>query len=182
MSLNVCMLIMVVQIGFFKGLVSCFSCLLTLQGIQSIPIHAFATFIQINHFCDFKYDYPLWHLVKMTSSLINDYKMVCNCICNLYLQLMLIWMKIKTKIHFYHPFLMASQNRWKCSCFWDLEGGSRAIEHHMASFQLVWTRCIMHPVNPPHPVLRISHSSSLPPIKTPRTPPRPPLHEKSWPS
>jgi hypothetical protein len=38
---------------------------------------------------------------------------------------------------------------------------------------LVWTRCIMHPVDPPHLVLRISHSSSLPPIKTPRTPPPP---------
>ncbi len=39
----------------------------------------------------------------------------------------------------------------------------------------------MHPVDPPHPVLRISHSSSLPPIKTPRTPPPPPppLHEKN---
>jgi hypothetical protein len=44
---------------------------------------------------------------------------------------------------------------------------------------LVWTWCIMHPVDPPHPVLRISHSSSLPPIKTPRTPPPPPppLHD-----
>jgi len=41
----------------------------------------------------------------------------------------------------------------------------------------------MHPVDPPHPVLRISHSGSLPPIKvfTPRTPspPLPPLHEKN---
>jgi hypothetical protein len=37
----------------------------------------------------------------------------------------------------------------------------------------------MHPVDPPHLVLRISHSSSLPPIKTPRTPPPPPLHEKN---
>jgi hypothetical protein len=37
------------------------------------------------------------------------------------------------------------------------------------------------PVDPPHPVLRISHSSSLPPIKTPRTPPPPPppLHGKN---
>ncbi len=36
-------------------------------------------------------------------------------------------------------------------------------------------RCIMHPVDPPHPVLSIS----LPPIKTPRTPPPPPppVHE-----
>jgi hypothetical protein len=39
----------------------------------------------------------------------------------------------------------------------------------------------MHPVDPPHPILRISYSSSLPPIKTPRTPPPPPppLHEKN---
>jgi hypothetical protein len=39
----------------------------------------------------------------------------------------------------------------------------------------------MHPVDPPHPVLRISHSNSLPPIKTPRTPPPAPapLHEKN---
>jgi hypothetical protein len=39
----------------------------------------------------------------------------------------------------------------------------------------------MHPVNPPHPVFHISHSSSFPPIKTPRTPPPPPppLHEKN---
>jgi hypothetical protein len=28
---------------------------------------------------------------------------------------------------------MASQNRWKCS-FYDLKGGSKAIEHHVASF------------------------------------------------
>jgi hypothetical protein len=39
----------------------------------------------------------------------------------------------------------------------------------------------MHLVDPPHPVFRISHSSSLPPIKTLRTPPPPPppLHEKN---
>jgi hypothetical protein len=41
----------------------------------------------------------------------------------------------------------------------------------------------MHSVDPPHPVLRISHSSSLPPIKTPTTPPLTPtpspLHEKN---
>jgi hypothetical protein len=39
----------------------------------------------------------------------------------------------------------------------------------------------MHPIDPPHPVLRISHFGSLPPIKTPRTPPPPPppLHEKN---
>ncbi|CAK9216965.1 unnamed protein product [Sphagnum troendelagicum] len=39
----------------------------------------------------------------------------------------------------------------------------------------------MHPIDPHHPVLRISHSVSLPPIKTPRAPPPPPppLHEKN---
>jgi hypothetical protein len=39
----------------------------------------------------------------------------------------------------------------------------------------------MHPVDAPHPVFRISHSGSLPPIKTPITPPPPPppLHEKN---
>jgi len=36
----------------------------------------------------------------------------------------------------YHPFLMASQNRWKCSCFYDLESGSQAIGHFVTSFQL----------------------------------------------
>ncbi len=37
------------------------------------------------------------------------------------------------------------------------------------------------PRRSPHPVLRISHSGWLPPIKTPRTPPPPPppLHEKN---
>jgi len=29
----------------------------TLQGNLSIPTHAFATFVQINHFCNFRYDY-----------------------------------------------------------------------------------------------------------------------------
>jgi hypothetical protein len=38
-------------------------------------------FFQINHFCDFKYNYPPWHLVKTTSNHINDYKMVCNMQC-----------------------------------------------------------------------------------------------------
>jgi hypothetical protein len=68
-----------------------------LQRILSIPTHAFVTFVQINYFCDFKYDCPLWHSVKMINSHIDDYKVVCNCICNLYLQLMLIWMKMKMK-------------------------------------------------------------------------------------
>jgi hypothetical protein len=35
-----------------------------LQRIMPIPTHAFVTSVQINHFCDFRYDYPLWHLVK----------------------------------------------------------------------------------------------------------------------
>jgi hypothetical protein len=92
----------------------------TLQGILSIPTHAFVTCAQINNF----YDYPPWHLVRTTCSHINDYKMVCSCICNLYLQLMSILMKIRWQIHLYHPFLMASQNRWKCDCFCNFEGGS----------------------------------------------------------
>jgi hypothetical protein len=54
--------------------------------------------------------------------MINDYKMVHNHICDLYLQLMLIWMKMKIKNTFISSiFLMASQNKWKCS-FCDLEG------------------------------------------------------------
>jgi hypothetical protein len=69
-----------------------------LQGILSIPTHAFATFVQINHFYDFRYDCPLWHLVKLISSRINNYKMVCGYICNLYLWLMLIWIKMKMKM------------------------------------------------------------------------------------
>jgi hypothetical protein len=66
-----------------------------LQAIMSMPTHVFATSIQINHFCDFKYDYLSKHLVKRTCSHINNYKVICNCICNSYLQLMLIWMKMK---------------------------------------------------------------------------------------
>jgi hypothetical protein len=38
--------------------------IMALQGILSIPIHAFVTSVQINHFCDFIYDSPLWQLVK----------------------------------------------------------------------------------------------------------------------
>jgi hypothetical protein len=44
-------------------------------------------------------------------------------------------MKMKMKIHLYHPFLVASQNRGKCS-FCDLDGGLMAIGYHMASLQL----------------------------------------------
>jgi len=32
--------------------------------------------------------------------------------------------KWKWKIPLYHPFLLASQNKWKCNYFCDLEGGS----------------------------------------------------------
>ncbi len=77
--------------------VAIFATFHSLQGILSIPTHAFVTFVQINNSYDFRYDYPPWHLVKMTSSHINDNKVVCNCICNSYLQLMLIWMKMKMK-------------------------------------------------------------------------------------
>jgi hypothetical protein len=55
-------------------------------------------------FFDFKYDCLSWHLVKTTSSHINDDKMVCSCICNLYLWLMSIWMKIKMKNTFLSSF------------------------------------------------------------------------------
>jgi hypothetical protein len=55
------------------------------QAVKFIPTHAFVTSIQINHFRNFRFDCPSWHLVKMTYSHINDYKVVCNCICILYL-------------------------------------------------------------------------------------------------
>jgi hypothetical protein len=61
-----------------------------LQKIMSIPTHAFVTSFRINHFCDFRYDCPPWHLVKVTGNCIYDYNVVCSCICNLYLQLMSI--------------------------------------------------------------------------------------------
>ncbi len=64
------------------------------------PIHSnpcICHLCQINHFCDYGCDYLLWHLVKLTCSRINDYKLVCSCICNLYLWLMSIWMKMKMK-------------------------------------------------------------------------------------
>jgi hypothetical protein len=93
-----------------------------LQRTLSIPTHVFASYVQINHFCDFRYniDSLLWHLVKMISSRINDYKVVYSCICNLYLWLMSIWMKMKMKNTFILSFLVASLNRWKCSCFFQL--------------------------------------------------------------
>jgi hypothetical protein len=117
---------------------------ISLQGILSIPTHVFATSIQINHFYNFRYDCPPWHLLKMTGSRINDYKVVCSCICNLYLQLMSIWMKMKMKNTLISSFLMATQNRSKCSCFCDLEGGSKAIGYHVASFQLdLWLQILV---------------------------------------
>jgi hypothetical protein len=42
--------------------------LMTLQGILSIPTNVFTTSIQINHFCDFRYDCPSQHLIKLTNS------------------------------------------------------------------------------------------------------------------
>ncbi len=47
----------------------------SLQGILSIPTHAFVVCVQINYFCNYRCECPLWHLVKM----------ICSCICNLYL-------------------------------------------------------------------------------------------------
>jgi hypothetical protein len=49
---------------------------ISLQGIFSIPTHAFAKSVQIHHFCDFRYDCFLWHLVKIIIGRINDYKVV----------------------------------------------------------------------------------------------------------
>ncbi len=94
----------------------CCICLKSLQKILSIPTHASMTSIQINHLCYFIYDYLMWHLVKMTSSCINNYKVVCNCTCNSCLWLMSLGWKWQYKIHSYHPFLVASQKRWKYNC------------------------------------------------------------------
>ncbi len=63
-------------------------------------VHAFAACVQINHFCNYRYDCPLWYLIKMTCTHINNYKVVCNYICDLDLQLILIWMKMKMKSTF----------------------------------------------------------------------------------
>jgi hypothetical protein len=43
----------------------------------------------------YRCDCILWHLVKITYSHMNDHKVVFNYICNLYLWLMSIWMKMK---------------------------------------------------------------------------------------
>lgn len=37
-----------------------------LQEMMSISTHVFATCVQVNHFCDYQCNYPLWHHVKMT--------------------------------------------------------------------------------------------------------------------
>jgi len=55
-------------------------------------------------FCDYRCEYPLYHLVKTTCNHINKYKVVCNCICHLHLQLMSKDEKYTYIIHFYwHP-------------------------------------------------------------------------------
>jgi hypothetical protein len=46
------------------------------QGILFTLTQAFATCVQINYFCDYKCDYLSCHLVQMTCSLINNYKVV----------------------------------------------------------------------------------------------------------
>ncbi len=75
-------------IVIWKFIISFIDYNLSLQGILSIPTHAFATFIQINCFCDFRYDYPSRHLVKrLVVSHINNDKVVCSCI---YLILLII--------------------------------------------------------------------------------------------
>jgi hypothetical protein len=43
----------------------------SLQVIMFVPTHAFATYIQINHFYDYRCDYPPQHLVKTTCSHIK---------------------------------------------------------------------------------------------------------------
>jgi hypothetical protein len=64
----------------------------SLQGISSIPTHAFVVCVHINYFCNYKCECLLWHLVKMICSHINNYKIVCSCICNLYLWVMSIYL------------------------------------------------------------------------------------------
>jgi len=53
---------------------------------MSISTHAFAIYVQINHFCNYRCDCPFWHLVKMICSCTNNYKMICN----LHMQLILV--------------------------------------------------------------------------------------------
>jgi hypothetical protein len=49
--------------------VAIFATFASLQGILSIPIHAFATSVQINHFCDFRYN---WMKMKMKNTFISS--------------------------------------------------------------------------------------------------------------
>jgi hypothetical protein len=117
----------------FNAIVLCIS----LQGILSIPIEAFVTCVQINHFCNYRCKCPLWHLVKMTCSHINNHKMVCSCIRNLYLRLMSIWMKWRWKIHLYHPFFMSSQNRWNVVVFVTWKVVQRLLDTTWHLFKLI---------------------------------------------
>ncbi len=79
---------------------------------MSILTHVFVISIQINYFCNFRYNYLPWHFVKMIDSHINKYKAVCSCICNLYLQLMLIWIKIKMKNTLISSIFISSTFSW----------------------------------------------------------------------
>jgi len=49
--------------------------------------HTFAIYVQINHFFNYWCNYPWWHHGE------NKSKVVCSCICNYDLWLMLVWMK-----------------------------------------------------------------------------------------
>jgi hypothetical protein len=69
------------------------------------------TFVQINHFCDFRYDLSPWHFVKMTGGHINDFKLVLQ----LHMQLILVTNvdldENEIKNTLISSFLVASQNR-----------------------------------------------------------------------
>jgi hypothetical protein len=88
----------------------------TLQWIMSNSTHAFVIYVQINHFCNYKCDYPPWHLVKMTCSCMNNYKVICN----LHMQLILVInvnLDENEKYTYIIHFLISPQNRWKCIFF-----------------------------------------------------------------
>jgi hypothetical protein len=77
----------------------CFSHYIS-TSIGKNPIHSnpcICDLCQLTIFVTMGATYFLWHLVKLTCSCINDYKVVCSCICKLYLWLMLIWMKMTMK-------------------------------------------------------------------------------------
>jgi hypothetical protein len=85
--------------------------LFTLQGIMSISTHAFATYVQINHFCNYRCDYLPQHSIKTTCCRITITKWFkFSCICNLYLRTNVDLDENENTLK-YHPFLMASQNR-----------------------------------------------------------------------